>query len=125
MTDAQVCSDSIKVISLFVSTCVCENNLLLRTMIFGRVAYLGVLSRRSAVSTAGVLILIVSSPPSISLTTLTLPPSNDTSDAKVPCNKENGQIKNGKMVSGKWGNSQHCKVQGKRKILLLHLLANL
>lgn len=56
------------------------------TMILGRVAYLGVLSRRSAVTTAGVLILIVSRPPSISLTTLTLSPSNDTSDAKVPCN---------------------------------------
>lgn len=58
----------------------------LHTMILGRVAYRGVLSRRSAVTTAGVLILIVSSPPSISRTTLILSPSNDTSDAKVPCN---------------------------------------
>lgn len=64
-----------------------EHIFLQPTMILGRVAYLGVLSRRSAVITAGVLILIVSRPPSISLTTLTLSPSSDTSDAKVPWNK--------------------------------------
>lgn len=62
-----------------------KSQTMLPTMILGRVAYLGVLSRRSAVTTAGILSLIVSNPPSISLTTLIVSPSSVTSDAKVPC----------------------------------------
>ncbi len=54
------------------------------TMMLGSVAYLGVLRRRSAVTTAGNLILIVSKPPSISLTTFSMSASMVTSDAKVP-----------------------------------------
>lgn len=65
--------------------CMCDHSCPVPTIILGRVAYLGVLSLRSAVNTAGELILIVSSPPSISLTTLIFSPSNETSDAKVPC----------------------------------------
>lgn len=65
---------------------------MLLTIILGKVAYLGVLSRRSAVNTAGMLIMMVSRPPSISLTTLTLSPSKPTSEAKVPCNKEDATL---------------------------------
>lgn len=69
-----------------------EHNFPLPTIILGRVAYLGVLSRRSAVNTAGVLIFIVSSPPSISRTTLILSPSSVTSDAKVPWGRRRQHI---------------------------------
>ena len=43
-----------------------------RTIIFGSVAYLGSFSLKSAVTTAGNDILIVSNPPSISLVTYNL-----------------------------------------------------
>lgn len=72
-----------------------------RTMIFGRVAYLGVLSRRSAVITAGMLIFMVSSPPSISRTTLSWFPSIDTSDAKVPCDTTTVLYQNTSSIAAK------------------------
>lgn len=82
-----------------------------RTMMLGRVAYLGVLSRRSAVTTAGILILMVSSPPSISLTTLILSPSIVNSDAKVPCkirrlNSDRALIYTG--IKWTWGEGGRC-----------------
>lgn len=56
-------------------------------MIFGNVAYLGSLSRRSAVITAGSLILIVSKPPSISRVTVKPSPVFSNFDANVAYTK--------------------------------------
>jgi len=56
-------------------------------MIFGNVAYLGSLSRRSAVITAGSLILIVSKPPSISRVTVKPSPVFSNFDANVAYKK--------------------------------------
>lgn len=53
------------------------------TIIFGKVAYLGSFNRKSAVKTAGNLTLIVSKPPSISLTTVKSPLFFSTLDANV------------------------------------------
>ena len=52
-------------------------------MIFGRVAYLGSLRRKSAVITAGSFTFMYSRPPSISLVTFKLSPSFSTLDANV------------------------------------------
>ena len=52
-------------------------------MIFGNVAYLGSLRRKSAVSTVGTFTLIVSNPPSISRITVRSPFVLSTFDAKV------------------------------------------
>lgn len=98
--------------------CVSDLIFLQPTMILGRVAYLGVLSRRSAVTTAGVLILIVSRPPSISLTTLTLSPSNDTSDAKVPCNMKIQYDHKTKSTNNK--NYCHNALSGKQRNIFEH-----
>ena len=57
------------------------------TMIFGSVAYLGSLRRRSVVMTAGNLTLTVSKPPSISRVTVKLSPVFSNLDTNVAYNK--------------------------------------
>ena len=53
------------------------------TMILGRVAYLGSLSRRSAVTTAGRDTLMLSKPPSISRVILRHPSPHSRAEVKV------------------------------------------
>lgn len=101
----KICFESLKY-SQNIFKIIFEDSCLQVTMILGRVAYLGVFSRRSAVRTAGVLILIVSSPPSISRTTLIPSFSSDTSEANVPWSIKKRQ----KISSDPAGKHARCSI---------------
>mmetsp|Transcript_44370 Transcript_44370/g.116580 ORF Transcript_44370/g.116580 Transcript_44370/m.116580 type:complete len:223 (+) Transcript_44370:463-1131(+) len=67
-------------------------------MMFGSVAYRGSFSRRSAVTTAGIFILIVSMPVSISRVTVSSPSAGVISEANTPC----GQPSNAASICPVW-----------------------